>query len=197
VANMLEEELEVSLKFVDSEGFPLAESTTLFPPLSQRHFPTLGLLDEELNGYVAITPNKPDSIVAQSVFYHRSYRNRSIETAYASPAREPFGRTMYTTYNMFLGMQNMMRVMNLGSSEVTVTYTLSGPKKTVSPPIDVAPQHSLSWQLNPSNFSSGEVNSYGIVTVESSIAGAIASEIVRIKQLTSGKYEFAIDTPAK
>jgi hypothetical protein len=194
VANMLEEDVDITLRFTDDEGFLISESTVTFSPLSQRHFPIVGLLDAEVNGYVSITPNKPNAVVAQSVFYHRDFRNRSIQTAYASPAREPFGTRLYTTYNFFLGMLNMMRIMNIGDATADIHYSYGDDRAQHH--ISLAKDSAMEFTLGRERSAQGAA-SYGIITIEASKAGAIASELVRTKQLASGKYEFAIDTPAR
>jgi hypothetical protein len=206
VANILDEEIEVKLRFLDDEGFLIVEITNTFGPLAQKHFPILGLLDEGVSGYVAITPNKAASVISQSVFYHRDYTNRSIQTAYASPAREPFGAKIYTTYNLYLGMTNLMRIMNISEADATVSYTLGDGEQEIdtkgsagnnpAKSISLSTREARSFEIDDAkiNRSSG---GYGIVTIESSKAGAIASELVRIRQLINGKYEFAIDTPAR
>ncbi|MDD2942633.1 MAG: hypothetical protein PHC51_06670 [bacterium] len=196
VANILDESVNYRLRFVDSEGYLLAENTVTLPALSQRHFPTMGLLatGEATTGYVAITPDKPNSLIAQSVFYHRELSNRSIQTAYASPAREAFGTVMYTTYNFFLGMDNLMRVMNLADSESNIAYSLPDERSKAGEPLTLLPGATSTFDLRKANRRS---DGYGIVSINTSTPGAIASELVRIRQLTSGKLEFAIDTPAR
>jgi len=198
VANLLDEELRVHLRFVDETGVLVAEKTAMFPPLAQRHYNVMALLDDQ-RGYVAITSDKASSILAQSVFYHRSSLNRSIETAYASLAREAFGNKLYSTYNFFHGMKNLMRIINLGDNDATISYALPadehlGLDEEFAEAL-VPSQGTNEFQLF--DASAARANTYGIVAIETDTPGIIVSELMRIKRLNSGKYEFAIDIPAR
>ncbi|MDD2942629.1 MAG: hypothetical protein PHC51_06650 [bacterium] len=200
VTNMLDESLDITLRFMDNEGFLIAENTQRFPAYNQRHYPVVGLLKEAVNGYVAITPSKPDSLLGQSVFYHRDITNRSIETAYASTAREPFGRKVYTTYNLYLGMKNLLRVMNLSEEEAEVTYTLRGDssgRDILDDTLRIDAGGSTSWQLGLTGAGAGIKDSYGLLELETSRIGSLAAELVRSRQQSNGRYEFAIDTFAR
>lgn len=191
VANMLERETSVALKFVDTEGFTLAENMMLLPAYSQRHLSTVGLLAGDVNsGYVAITPSEPNSIIAQSLFYHRENSNRSIQTAYASPAREIYGSKLYTTYNFYLGMNNLLRLMNIGSDENTLSYSLAGGEGRT---LTLVGTGGFEKEL----FEASRRDSYGLVEITTPVPGTIAAELVRMRKLTSGKVEFAISSPAK
>ncbi|MDD2943504.1 MAG: hypothetical protein PHC51_11140 [bacterium] len=194
VANMLDEETNVQLKFIDADGYTLATNNIAMPALSQRHFPTMGLLSGDSNtGYVAITPSTPNSVVAQSVFYYRDRTSRAMETAYASVAREAYGKKLYTTYNMFLGMDNMLRLMNLSTEQNDVTYTLNGLERSFTDTAKLDSSGSVEAKIS----SAARRDSYGLVTISTSVPGSVASELVRIRKLASGKTEFAISTPAK
>ncbi|MDD2942802.1 MAG: hypothetical protein PHC51_07540 [bacterium] len=194
VANMLDEDTNVQLKFIDADGYTLATNNISMPALSQRHFPTMGLLSGDSNtGYVAITPSTPNSVVAQSVFYYRDRTSRAMETSYASVAREAYGKKLYTTYNMFLGMDNMLRLMNLSTEQNDVTYTLNGLERSFTDTAKLDSSGSVEAKIS----SAARRDSYGLVTISTSVPGSVASELVRIRKLASGKTEFAISTPAK
>ncbi|MDD2943980.1 MAG: carboxypeptidase regulatory-like domain-containing protein, partial [bacterium] len=122
VANILNEPVNVHFSYIDSDGYVVADHVINFPALAQRHFNSAGLLLDVQSGYVKISSDKPKSILAQSVFYHRDLGTRSVQTAYASPAREIFGEKLYTTYNSFLNMKNYLRLMNIAEEESQVTY---------------------------------------------------------------------------
>lgn len=195
-ANILGADVSVQLAFYDAEGALLASDTVNLPAYSQRHFPTLGLFSGEAKaGYVSLTPDTPSALIAQSVFYHREFSNRSIQTAYASSARESFGNELFTTYNSFLAMKNSLRLVNLSAGEATLTYSL---------PLDVADEAETSVVL-PVNgatefsLSTSRVrkDSYGLVRLRTSDNGVLLAEMLRLRQLASGKREFGIVTQAR
>ncbi|MDD2942449.1 MAG: hypothetical protein PHC51_05710 [bacterium] len=195
-ANILGEDVSVQLAFYDAEGALLASDTVNLPAYSQRHFPTLGLFSGEAKtGYVSLTPDTPGALIAQSVFYHRELSNRSIQTAYASPARESFGNELFTTYNSFLAMKNSLRIINLSLEESSLSYSL---------PLEGADEAETSVDL-PANGASelsvsiGRVrsDSYGLVRLRTTENGVLMAEMLRLRQLTSGKREFGIVTQAR
>lgn len=199
VANILGEEVELQLTFHDAEGYHIANSHISLPAYSQRHFPTLGLLSSEVHsGYVSLAADTPGSLIAQSVFYHREFSNRSIQTAYATTAREPFGDVLFTTYNSFLAMKNDLRLINIQDSETSLSYTLpeasligaDAAELTVTLPANGASEVSLSAEKTRGD-------SYGLVRLRTSNNGVILAEMLRLRQLTSGKREFGIVTPAR
>ncbi|MDD2942791.1 MAG: carboxypeptidase regulatory-like domain-containing protein [bacterium] len=201
IANVLSEPVGVALAFFDDAGLIISEETFSLPALGQRHFAVTNLSQIPTNGYVKIRPSKTNAIVGQSVFYKRNNSRGSIETAWASAAREPFGRYLHTSYNLYLNMLNFVQISNITANELTTATTFnipaaSGPATPLSSSDILPADASYTWYPAASSLADSE-NTYGIVQFESSKAGALLGEIVRLRRQENGEYEFAIPTLAR
>ncbi|MDD2943085.1 MAG: SBBP repeat-containing protein [bacterium] len=200
VANMLDEEVNVTLRFVDSEGFVIAENTVAFPQYSQRHFPMNGILSEAGNGYVSLTTDKPGALLAQSLFYHRDYSNRSIETGYALSAKIKASREAYTTYNFYLNMDNQLRITNLEEHEVIVTYTnLADTSGIPSRGIEVVmpPLGTAIMPLYTDERGHHPKDTYGLLALDATGDDGFVADLIRYRREANNHFEFAIPTPAR
>ncbi|MDD2943769.1 MAG: carboxypeptidase regulatory-like domain-containing protein, partial [bacterium] len=201
VANILDKNVNITLTYTDSDGYNVGKHTIKFPPLTQRHFPTAGMLLDTQSGFVKLESDIPGSILAQSVFYHHDMDNRSIQTAYASPAREIFGEKLYTTYNTFLNMKNYLRLMNIASEESLITYSFpDGASRANSAATgdEIRMPKNSSVILNlASPLRDRSIDSYGLVSIDTNLPGSIAAELIRYRVLENRKIEFAIDSQAR
>jgi hypothetical protein len=58
------------------------------------------------------------------LFYFRSSATGSVTTLYGSAARETFGKELYGSYNLFLGMYNWLKLTNTQDEPINVTMTV-------------------------------------------------------------------------
>jgi hypothetical protein len=97
-------------------------------------------------------------------------------------------------------MSNLFRVMNVAGTDTTVTYYFPDGQevtKELTEVLALPGYGSSSVRLGDTTIAANKVDTYGIVAIEVSQPGAVASELVRYKRLANGKYEFAIETLAR
>lgn len=143
-------------------------------------------------GSIAFSP-----IIAESMFYFRT-SSGSISAMYGSQQDSPTVSDGTGSFNLYLGMENYLRIMNATENpqdiEVTISSAFSaGSSRTVTLPA----LGTVELPLHETATYGTALNTYGTVNLVSHTAGAgqyIFSEIVRVKKDASGQIEFAAPT---
>lgn len=192
VANILNVEVQATVTFYNPYGVAVSSSTVTLPGNSQHHFyVSSNLLYGEV-GYAVVKGNKDKALIAQSMFYFRDLYG-SMTSMYGSQARKAQATAGTGSYNLFLGMENYLKIsnttantttatvqVNLADSSTVNTYTLP-PASTVSLPIHYAATYGTT------------ADTYGFVQVRSSNSAKLLSELVRARSI-SGNFDFAAPT---
>ena len=117
LVNTLQQNITVDVDFYSEDG-SLADTQQLeLSAYEQRHFNASTKLSAGEAGHVVITPNTPNSVIAQSMFYFRDDAG-SISAMYGSQARQASSRMVFGSYNRFLAMNNWLRISNASANEV-------------------------------------------------------------------------------
>jgi hypothetical protein len=122
--------------------------------------------------------------------YHYS-ADWSLESVQYSSGVEGVSQRLTGAYNLYLGMANWLRIMNITDVALRVQIGIDA---LANPTTIVLPAHARrDIALHELDI---PLNSYGQFTLQASTAGAIAAELVRAKQGETG-VEFLATVPVR
>ncbi|MCB0347012.1 MAG: hypothetical protein KDD66_17970, partial [Bdellovibrionales bacterium] len=154
-------------------------------PGAQYHVDASALLSPGMSGAAKIVSSTTDGLIAQSMFYFRNSAG-SIEGMYGSQSISANSGVKTSSWNLFLNMQNWLRVFNTTNTaqSVTVTTFLNGAsaQHTVSLP----PKTGTDIGLHNAPFNTTP-NSFGLMTVS---GNGLSTEMLRLKNTGSGGVDF-------
>ncbi|MDD2942658.1 MAG: hypothetical protein PHC51_06795 [bacterium] len=185
LANFLNEDVTIDVELLNDSGVTLRTLNVVLSAYSQQHF--LLPLVVGNSGYMRVTPDKENSIIAEIASYSR--RGVDTKTAAVSVGHEASSTSQFASYNTFLQTENMLWLRNIGGANENVSWRYHDVYEGTSIP------HSLTLQ---DGFQNVEIldglpsNSYGLVEITSTIPGAIAAEVVRQRQDLTGMPESVV-----
>ncbi len=195
IANTLQTPVDITLEYFNHQGTRVKKETQSLPRFGQKHFSAAAYLGNGAFGSVKVTPSKPNSIIGQSVFYFRE-QTGSISSVYGSPIREAFGTKLTGSYNLFLGMNNWLKLINNKNSALeillTVHNSIGSPKVEL---IELSPHQSIDLDLHDTERFKNILNSYGLIQLQSSSPSSITAELLRIKSIPNNTIDFSTSTP--
>lgn len=144
------------------------------------------------------TPLAPEGTLSNSVTRDYAGDSRSSHNppgAYAGPVRERVPADQYMPWNGFLGMTNILELVNTGTSTLSVTATLFDITGTARGAITVNIPASGQQDLIVNSINGFTADSYGIITLDYSGA-ALDGRMSFYRQAADGvSYDFAYAIP--
>jgi len=181
VSNASGRPVEVAVEFFSLNGDRVFNTSVSIPAYGQYNFPTAGLLPDTDTGFARIVPSRPNSVIAQTMSYFRSETTGSMQGMFGSNARETLDSTLTGSYNLFLGMQNFLRVSNTSDSQIEVTIEVVTDRGTRVTTYVFPPRFSWDFSLHDATDFGTSPDTYGFVRVSASQSGVVLSELIRRK----------------
>ncbi len=195
IVNVTDSTVEVNAIFYDATGNAVSNQNLSLAANSQIHLEASSFLPAEQSGHAVLTPNIPSSISAQSMYYFRKLATGQMASMYGIQSRRDESANLFGSYNLFLGMDNWLRVTNPTSETVTINF-LTGTNSDVHS-ADIPANGTIEIPLHQTEAYQTAVDSYGIVALVNSSAGNILSELIRVKTLPDGDVDFAAPTEVR
>jgi len=195
LANVSPQTATGTFKWYSSEGALQAQESFSLAANAQRHIIIPaggeGTRDRQSLGSVEID-SASGNLLSATVVYHYDEDDSSISGVEYTPGTEPFGLSLYGSYNLNLGMNNWLRIFNATSDEsrVTVHYSQRGE----SPKTDERriPPHG---RLDLGIHEKAARDTYGVVEVITSSPGTLAAHVVRTRDSSTGRsFDFTSAT---
>ena len=197
IVNSSADSADLLVDFIDQGGTTVASQHVSLPPYAQSHLYVNGALPAGSTGTARITP-AAGSVIAQSMFYFVHPQRGALTSAYGSSAREGSAFELHNSYNLFLGMQNWLKLMNTTAETQTVTVRLTLPSGTETRTSrSLAPYGALDLGLHELQNYGMRADTYGTATVEAAESGAVFSELLRLAPAADGSVGFAASTAAE
>lgn len=195
IANTLDQLINVRVEFYSTTGLLITNPIEVeLEPHAQIHLDAATPLMEGASGYARIIPDQPDAIIGQSMVYFYDSITGGITSIYGSPIRETFGRRIQGSYNLFLGMYNWLKVMNVTDQLTQVTLRIPGPTGEVSHILPLPPRGGLELGLHETGTYGTMINNYGPVILEYPKNGSVFSELLRVKPNAQSYVDFSVPT---
>lgn len=185
----------VDVKLYNQAGALLDAPSLQLPAHSQHHIDVNAVLGAGAIGSAVVSSQGGRPVVAQSMIYYRS-TDGSIGSMYGSQARAANGSSATGSFNLFLSMENYLKIVNPNSSSANYDVTISslfsaGSSQTVNIPA----HSSVELDLHDTATYGTAVNSYGSVIVQP-VSPSLPSieEVLRLKHTTATEVQFAAPT---
>jgi|GEM_PF-6864722 len=185
VVNTLSRDVVVTVSCNNSAGTPVRSWSLGLAPHSQQHLNVSSVIGSGESGTCTVVPNIANSIIGQSMFYFRNGQTGNMLSMYGSQLKEALGTTLYGTYNLFLGMNNVLRLMNPSDTLKYVNVVVHHQSPPIAKTV-VVPSHGLAdLQLHNTSDYGTEVNTYDVVTATVDRQGGLMAEMLRTRMLPS------------
>ncbi|MCB0323093.1 MAG: S8 family serine peptidase [Bdellovibrionales bacterium] len=179
LVNTLEIAVPCELTFWSNDGVALRNEQIELAPHAQQHFDASALLEAGQSGMVSVNPQVPNSIVTQSMFYFRDSNGR-IEAMYGSQAREAAIGKLAGSFNLYLGMQNWLRVANPSSNPITIRIAVNNPTGTIEQSVTLSGHASKTIAIHGTEFQT-LADTYGRVVLSSTGNAGLLAELLRLR----------------
>jgi hypothetical protein len=197
ISNASPKTARVTISFYDNSGAFLSTRELTLSPYGQSHIGAHEELTENTTGHVRLSSSEQGSLIAFGVSYFVD-SNGEISTAYGRHSRLALGSTLRGSYNLFLGMHNWLKVVNLSDSLAQATlrvFRSSGAFYTET--LSIPAYGAKDIGLHEGDRFGTTQNSYGSITItpiSPTSPGSIMAEVLRVKPATSDQMDFSVPT---
>jgi len=184
----------VPVDFYNSAGTLLGTLNVGLAARAQYHINVTDIIGSGNLGYARVHTASTQPVVAESMFYYRNASTGSIDTMYGSQARVAKQGSAQGSYNLFLAMNNYLKLINPNDVTVFVNVGLvSSFSNGSSPNYTLPPNSTREIWLNAPELGT-VANSYGTVTVTPTDSNVrVLHEVLRLK-LSGTDIQFAAPT---
>lgn len=187
--------INVDISFFNSQGALNTINSETIAPKAQIHYYINSQIGNNEIGSVDIFSASP--MLTNSMVYEGITGGQPLQTMYGLQAVQSTPNVFNNSYNMFLNMQNILRINNLSNQNVTFTVEINsvfaqapGSTNTFS----IAPRFSGDLDLSDFATFGTAPNTYGSITVTTTNQDAIQAYVLRRHFGTNGVLDFAAPT---
>ena len=137
----------------------------------------------EEEAFLAVYPAEPNSISAETMFYNREEIRGRITSVYGVQGQDNERTLAWGSYNLFLGMENRLRVANPGDSSADVLVEASGFAGEARQMLNIPARSFLVLPLRSGQAFALAGESYGLVSVNSRNGVPLVSELTREREV--------------
>ncbi len=178
----------VEMTIFDQNGETADSAIVTLPAYAQTHF----AFNDFTLGSVLIEPDS-QVLVGSAVYYYGN--SHGISAAEYNPGSEALGSELSGSFNVYLGMQNWLRLFNTSSDTLSVTLsTLDDANNTITQAYSLAPHGRQDVALNDIV---GQ-DRYGLLTLTTDSAGHLAAGVLRVENSADlSTFNMVCPTPVR
>ena len=182
---------DVSIELYDNTGARVWQEDMRLEAHAQQHIHASAFLGAGVSGAAKVEPHAQSArVIGQSMFYFRNTEG-AVEAMYGSQAWPPVEGIKFGSYNLFLGMENWLRVFNTSAETQQVAVTLIYPTgETRQEMLTLGAYSGTVLALHDTAIHGTAPDSYGQLTV----SGNTLAELVRMRPDPAGGLDFAMPT---
>ena len=170
----------VNINLYDSNGNLTTVQNQAIPAFGQIHLLVNSLMAAQEVGYVELSSNL--AINTNSIVYKRNDNSQALESVYSLQAESNFPTIQSNSYNLFLGMQNLLRLNNITDSAITYTLDIE-PNFTGSTgsqmQLSIPARQSIDLDLSNTSLFGTAINTFGGLTITAPSTNSIQSYVLR------------------
>ncbi len=200
VINTTSKPVSATVRYRRSDGGSITDKI-IIPAYSQLHFNANDKVGKDEVGYVEVESGTPGALATQSMYYFRSATG-SILGMYGSQSRTAQSVAVVGSYNLFLGMDNLLKVSNTGSEDIDArvrVQNLDGSETNTT--VTIKAKSTTEIALHETSTYGSIRDSYGVVTVETNSLNdstKLIAELVRMRTSNiDGLLDFAAPTAVR
>ncbi len=182
----------VNVDVRNQAGTQLQTNSFALGAYAQYHLDVGSILGSSGVGQVLVSASASNSIVMQSMFYHRDTAG-GILAMHGSSFSEPLVNPHYGSYNLFLGMQNWLRVFNSTGSTQAVTLVTDNGTTTTTLNYSMPAYQTLNLPLHEYSTYGTATDSYGRIQLSTTAGSGIFAELLRLRPYAS-QTDFTMPT---
>ena len=198
VMNCLEKLVRATVRCFGSDSRLLREWQLELDGLSQLHLNVSQDLFPGESGHCVVTPHTKESIVSQSMRYFNNPDSGAIAAISGFQLQEVLGSSLFGTYNLFLGMDNVLRVLNPSSKDALLRLLVNSQSGVVERNETVPAHGVLEFLLHNTAVFGTSRDSYGVVQLISPDQGQLVAETARSRLVPeTGELDYHVSTPVR
>ncbi len=200
--NVSDRKISATIEFDITSGatsYPIPLTFDL-QPRQTYHLPVKNFMSNRAASVSVYPHQASDGLLVQSMFYTRDFASGSLQSVYVAVPSKAVSPIVRTSYNLFLGMYNWLRIANSSDTASLYTvriYPLSG--RDAGPLFEgyyqLEPRHLIELPLHETQTYGTSINTYGLIEVQSQNTGKPSVELVRIKPTKSNSFDFIVQIP--
>lgn len=172
----------VTVDVYDASGNIIGYTNVELQPHGQVHIDVNSVLSEGTRGHATITSSVSNAVIAENMFYFRSAVDGSIVSMYGVQGRVARSNSLTGSFNLYLNMENYLRLANTSGSQVSVDVTITslaslGSSRTLT----IAPYGAIELPLHQTSIYGTAKDSYGKVSVTPGSSVGIIAEVLRLR----------------
>lgn len=185
--------VKIALFEQSGEKSETAPKTIRLSPKAMQHLNITPFLPVGGSGLLRLTSPTAGSLLAHSVFYYYNPLG-FLEARLSTKARSAEHGKIYGSWNLFLDMQNWLRLSNTTSSrqEVSVSIYRGLNKKTIT--YELPPRSTMDLPLHEATVYATKKDRYGLVVVD---GNGLNANLFRIKPTSAGTIDFIQASPLR
>ncbi len=195
VSNVLYDKVDSTVRLTSDQGALLEEFNLGLPPHVQYHIDAASLLRKHgvTQGILSVIPGREGAIIAQSAFYYFDTKTGSISAMHTIPGVPALHGALHGSYNLFLGAENWVRVVNAGTSSASVRLRVVNGSSQSDMKLSVPASGLVLVPIHQAGLTSATADTYGMVDVEGMDNVALTADILRKRYLKSD-LDFTLPT---
>jgi hypothetical protein len=194
--NVREKPISARVTFRDSSGSSIGSTTVFLKPFAQEHLNASALLGNGRIGQAEVIPSDVGGILAQSnVYFHDCEENRT-QSAYSSVARIGGEATQMGSFNTYINMSNLLRVLNTANQTVNFNLEIENDGSSQMQSHAISPYASVELGLRNQQLNvqqSLPADRYGPMSITTNNRRKLLAENLRVREV-DGKMDFVIPT---
>ena len=199
IGNTLSKQVMAKLKIYNGAGTQVLDKTYKIRAYAQLHLDPQEVLGADEDGVAILSATEQNALIASDLYYYRDETGRvqavvslDGEAARLSPA--------YGTYNLFLGMTNYLKVVNLDSTSRSLRVITHGKVDSSSgtKATDGTVEHQLPLQpraiseLLLSDSAQLKPNTLGMLSLSDEVPAGSTAFVFRFKPGAGGDIDFVV-----
>ena len=194
ISNTKSSNTTVSVQYLDAAGNSIYFEQMQLGAFQQFHVNAEAVLAKTgaVSGSAIVTADRPEALLAQSMRYFRN-GSGTVTAMYGEQMDEPLGAALAGSYNLFLGMQNTLRLTNTLPVQVSTEVQVTSAAGTRSVTISLAPNSTQHIALAATRSLSLEANTYGLLSIRASTPDAVSASLLRSRTLNAGTPAERVD----
>lgn len=191
VSNYSSEAVSATVTLFDEVGNSLGSPVRFeLSPYSQFHLNAGSQLQPGHSGSARLVASKANALAAQSIYYFPANNSGSIAAMYGTTSAVPNAATISGSYNLFLGMNNWLKLLNTSNVTKQLAVTVKSAAGNTTKNFTIPARGALDLPLHDNTLFGTVANSYGLVTVS---GAPVLGQVLRL-QSTPTSLEFIFPT---
>ena len=187
--------INVDISFFNSAGQLNTINSETIGPKAQIHYYINAQIGNNEIGSVDIFSNS--EMLTNSMVYEGITGGQPLQTMYGLQAVQRTPNVFNNSFNMFLNMQNILRINNLSDQDVAFTVELTSVFPQAPGSINtfsISPRFSGDLDLSDFGTFGTAPNTYGSITITTTNQDALQAYVLRRHNGTNGQLDFAAPT---